>query len=172
MRGMGDADQEKKSNHLTRIEHDRLSAAQMDPEYGKAEGTDYESDHDLGDCVQSQHDPARREHANQHHSADADKHACGLAAPGRQHQRATAIKASCDCHVSAWATEPERSRLGPADKNRGELACYGQEDAEPKSQCPTAGQDTPFIVAPKVEKHPQAAEQQKRRISQVGESLE
>jgi hypothetical protein len=77
-----------------------------------------------------------------------------------------------DGHFGADATDPERSRLAPADKNRGELACYGQEDAEPKSQRPTAGKDTPLIVAPKVEKHPQAAEQQKRRISQVGESLE
>jgi hypothetical protein len=61
--------------------------------------------------------------------------------------------------------------LGPADK-KGDFACYGQKDAEPKSQRPTAGQDTPLIVAPKVEKHPQAAEQQERRISEVGESLE
>jgi len=126
---------------------------QLDPEYGKAEGTDCESDHDLGDCVQSQHDPARGEHANQHHSADADKHACGLAATGRQHQGATAIKAGSNCHVSTWAAQAERSRLGPADK-KGDFACYGQKDAEPKSQRPTAGQDTPLIVAPKVEKHP------------------
>ena len=59
-----------------------------------------------------------------------------------------------DGHFGADATDPERSRLAPADKNRGELACYGQEDAEPKSQRPTAGKDTPLIVAPKVEKHP------------------
>jgi hypothetical protein len=51
MRGMGDADQEKKSNFLTRIEQDRLSTAQLDPEYGKAEGNNCESEHDLADCV-------------------------------------------------------------------------------------------------------------------------
>ncbi len=41
----------RKSNFLTRIEQDRLSTAQLDPEYGKAEGNNCESEHDLADCV-------------------------------------------------------------------------------------------------------------------------
>jgi len=110
----------------------------MDPEYDKADGTDCETDHDLGDCVQSQHDPARSEHAHEDHRANANKDACSLVAPVRQHQRATAVKAGCDGHMSTWATKREGIRLVPSDKIKGKLAYYGQEDAEPKRHCPTA----------------------------------